>query len=209
MDAEQALLDLLESTNYSDFVQRRDALKNHVEQEILLTRRDALLQSRANPSGPVPAPATDQNMDPRVFSSDPNERLLARRDALLEARAAQDSAAEKQRQAQEEWKRAVEAPMFTDRQRKFVRKAEFLLYMKVLDRLILSFDRTNTFNLVEAIDRTTQALNALRAFSLGMRESFGAIAQVTPSLPKRFFNLLARRTFVRYIRWQAALDLDR
>jgi hypothetical protein len=215
MTAEDALLNLLESTSFADFQQRRDRLAALVAQENLIARRDALMAQPGDPwadPGPKKSDPSPKRLDPAMFSDNAAERaqaqLLARRDALM---AQGDRKADEQAKAQAEaaWKRAVEAPMFTDAQRTFVRQAEFLLYMKALDELILAFDRSNTFNLVEALDKTAQKLNALRTMALGMRETLGAAAALAPGLPRKLYARLVRGTFIRYIRWQAALDLDR
>jgi regulator of protease activity HflC (stomatin/prohibitin superfamily) len=192
MNAEEALYELMQSQSYSDFRVRRARLeesvkdslsedvKKKVDQQELVRRRDDLVTRRE-----------------------------ARQRADAAAVNAQQQADAAKAEAEARWKRAVEAPMFSEAQKKFVREAEFLLYLKTLDTLILGFDRSNTFNLARAIDATISRLTTMRAVALISRETLGAIAAVSPDAPRKLFRTLIKGTFIRYIRWQAALDLDK
>lgn len=92
-------------------------------------------------------------------------------------------------------------------QRKFVRQAEFVVYLKVLDTLIQQFDRANRFDLFEGIDKTIAQLSKLRTSGLLRRELIALEILGNPALPKTLFQRLLRGTFIRYINWKAALDL--
>jgi hypothetical protein len=183
MTAEEALLKLITSPNYAEFQARRA--------EVVVSIKNV---GKADIAAVI---AQNELLQRR-------ENLIAGQQALAAERAAEAAKVE----AEAKWKRA-EAPMFSDAQRKFVRQAEFLQYLQTLDELILKFDRSSNFNLQQAIDTTTTKLHTLRTTAVDMRETFGAVAAMSPGFPRRFFKSLVGSTFIRYIRWQAAPDLDR
>ena len=94
-------------------------------------------------------------------------------------------------------------------QRRFVEKAEFAVYMKSLDELILQFDRSNQFDLFAAIAKTTQQLVALRVTAMQRREVLALEVANDPDVPQKLFQHLSKGMFIRYINWKAALDLNR
>jgi hypothetical protein len=100
-------------------------------------------------------------------------------------------------------------PAFTARQKHFLRNFEFLLYLKMLDRLITKFDRGNDFEFSAAAETTITEIKATQAFAAAARAAAGKAASVVPDLPRKMFAGLARKMFIRYINWKPALDLNR
>jgi hypothetical protein len=206
MDPTEALIQMLDSTSWDDFQQRRDRLHALVAQQELMARRDALMQQRQQldpwntqppPPPPKPSVSTDVFLDPAHRAQ---KELMARRDALMRQR---------DQLALTQAPQTPSAPAFSARQESFLRNFEFLLYLKMLDRLITKFDRENNFEFSAAAEKTINEIKATQVFAAAARAAAGKAISVVPDLPRKMFAGLARKMFIRYINWKPALDLNR
>ena len=198
------------------------ALRAEASQSELAARRDALLAARKaltrqrdpwNSTAPSPSTVMHRYREPGSMTAKECE-LALRSDRLLDARDQHSRDIEA-----EETRKAVEAVLTAIRlhpdkvlnslgpaQQRFVRDAEFLVYLKALDGLILEFDRSNRFDLNEAVRKTSLALTKLQVTAAVRRELLALHVADKPSLPKVAFQRLLAATRIRYINWKAALD---